>query len=286
MTSYDAVFPHNIYEQASNHLLKHVRANKCQEELCFALWQPSTGKNRYTAIISEIIEPNPEERILKGNVAFKSEYLSRALRLAVDRGMGLAFMHNHLTAGWQDMSDEDIVAERDRIAPVSAATRLPLVGLTMGTDGSMSSRFWLNRKQSSPVWCSKVRVVGANVMKVTYNDSIITAYQRREQLKRTIDSWGLPMQQKIARLRIGVVGLGSVGSIVAESLARMGVTDLVLIDHDKVELHNLDRLLNASIEDIGTCKVHLAEKFVKRAATAQNFQVTSIVASLQSLHQL
>ena len=28
MTSYDAVFPHNIYEQASNHLLKHVRANK------------------------------------------------------------------------------------------------------------------------------------------------------------------------------------------------------------------------------------------------------------------
>ena len=53
-------------------------------------------------------------------------------------------------------------------------------------------------------------------MKVTYNDSIMTAYQRREQLKRTIDSWGLPMQQRIARLRIGVVGLGSVGSVVAE----------------------------------------------------------------------
>ena len=67
-----------------------------------------------------------------------------------------------------------------------------------------------------------------------------------------------------------------------KSLARMGVTDLVLIDHDKVELHNLDRLLNAGIEDIGTCKVHLAEKFVKRAATAQNFQVTSIAENLQS----
>ena len=141
MTSYDAVFPHNVYEQASNHLLKFVRANKRQEELCFALWRPSTGKNRYTAIVSEIIEPESEERNLRGNVEFEAEYLSRSLRLAINRRMGLAFMHNHFTAGWQDMSNEDIVAERDRIAPASAVTQLPLVGLTMGTDGSLSARF-------------------------------------------------------------------------------------------------------------------------------------------------
>ena len=282
MTSYDTVFPHSVYERASNHLLQFFRVNKHQEELCFALWHPSTGKNRYTAIVSEIIEPKFEERDLHGNVEFEAEYLSRSLRLAIDRRMGLAFMHSHYTAGWQDTSNEDIVAERDKIAPASAATQLPLVGLTMGTDGSLSARFWLDRSQSSPVWCSKVRVVGPKSMKMTYNDSIVPAYKRREQLKRTIDSWGLPMQQQIARLRIGIVGLGSVGSVVAESLARMGVADLVLIDDDKVELHNLDRLLNAGPDDVGTLKVRLGEKFVRQAATAKNFKVTPIAENLQS----
>ena len=282
MTFYDAVLPHNVYERASTHLLKYVRMNRRQEELCFALWRPSTGKGRYSAIISEIIEPKPDERILQDYVAFTPEYLSRSLRVAIDKGMGLAFIHNHFTAGWQDMSDEDIIAERDRIAPASASTYLPLVGLTMGTDGSLSARFWLNRKQTMPKWCNKVRVPGAKSMMVTYNESMYPAYRRREQLKRTIDSWGLPMQLRIARLRIGIIGLGSVGSVVAESLSRMGVAELVLIDSDKVELHNLDRLINASISDVGSSKVHIAGRFAKQASTAKRFQVTEIPEDLQS----
>ena len=55
-------------------------------------------------------------------------------------------MHSHPTEGWQDMSHADIIAERDRIASPTNSTKMPLVGLTIGTDGSWSARFWIKQK--------------------------------------------------------------------------------------------------------------------------------------------
>ena len=191
-------------------------------------------------------------------------------------------MHNHFTSGWQDMSPQDVVAERDRIAPVAASTKLPLVGLTMGTDGSLSARFWIDRDQSGPVWCRKVRFMESGKMGVTYNAGMLLPYRRRPQLQRTIDSWGLAMQEKMARLKIGIIGVGSVGAVVVESLARMGVENLLLIDADRVEAHNLDRLLHARNEDIHSYKVEVAEKRARHAATAKDFHVAAIAGSLQT----
>ena len=39
--------------------------------------------------------------------------------------------------------------------------------------------------------------------------------------------------------RIHIIGCGSVGSTVAELLARFGITDFVLYDFDTVEPHNI-----------------------------------------------
>ncbi len=61
----------------------------------------------------------------------------------------------------------------------------------------------------------------------------------------TISVWGERAQQDLARARIGIIGLGSVGSIVAEAFARTGSQEIVLIDHDHLELRNLDRTLGA-----------------------------------------
>ena len=278
---YEAVFPASIFDKSCAHLLQHVSAGILQEDLCFCLWHPSRGKERLTAIVSEVIEPVEDDRLLHRNVSFNSDYFSRALRLAVSRGMGLGFMHNHLTKGWQSMSEEDVFAERDRLAPASAVTGLPLVGFTMGTDGTLSARFWLNCSQRQPEWCYKVRVVGADGMDVFYNESKFPPYKRSSRLQRTIDSWGLKMQSQMARLKIGIVGVGSVGALITESLARMGIENLTLIDNDTVELHNLDRLINAGHLDIGKQKVHIAARYAKRAASAEHFRVTKIDKYLQ-----
>lgn len=279
--TYEAVLTEAAHEEACTALLKHVREGQIQEELCFALWRPSTGATRKSALIFDVVPPLEGDRHLHGNVSFEPDYLGRAVRLACSKKTGLAFMHNHLSGGWQDMSDEDVVAERDRISPPARATGLPLVGLTLGTDGSWSARFWTwDGQRFNRAWCDKVRVAGRR-LGVTFNDDKMPPPRRQPMLRRTIDTWGDASQRDIARLRIGIVGLGSVGCMVAEALARIGIKKLTLIDPDKVETHNLDRLLYAGKQDVGEYKVELASKHLRNSATAENFEVQTHTDPIQ-----
>lgn len=56
-----------------------------------------------------------------------------------------------------------------------------------------------------------------------------------------VERHGTDNQQKLTHARIGIAGLGGLGSAVAFHLARLGVGTLVLIDFDEVDLTNLHR---------------------------------------------
>lgn len=277
----DAVLTESVHESACDFLLRHIRGQRMQEELSFAFWRPSTGTTRTSALVYELLPPLDGERHLHGNASFEPGYLARAVTLACSMEVGLAFMHNHVSSGWQDMSPEDIVAERDRIAPPARATGLPLVGLTLGTDGSWSARLWTwDGRRFNRRWCDKVRVVGRQ-LRTTFNNNRVPPPSRQPTLQRTTDTWGEACQRDLARLRMGVVGVGSVGCMVAETLARIGVERLVLIDPDKVETHNLDRLLYAGPQDVGTKKVELVAKHLPKSATAHRFDVRTYAEPVQ-----
>lgn len=261
-------------EKLRSHLLQHIAQGRRQEDLCFALWRPSKGRARTSAIIKEIITPRDGERELHGGVSFLPAYIERVIGAALEHEAGIAFLHSHFTPGWQDMSPEDVTAER-RLAPgVLAATGLPLVGMTMGTDGALSARFWprVGRGKFEREWCGTVRTVGDN-FNVTFMEWLAPTPVFRTALKRTRSAWGDDVQAQMARLHIGVVGAGSVGSQVAEALVRMGVETVSLIDFDKVEEHNLDRLLNATAGDVGSLKVDVAASALRQHATADNVDI-------------
>ena len=278
---FDAVLTESVAEEASGHLLERLRRGEPQEDLCFALWRPSTGRGRTTAIIFELLPPQSGDRHLHGNVSFEPDYLARAVRRAWHTNAGVAFMHSHPTVGWQGMSPADVVAERDRIAPPARASGLPLLGLTVGLDGVWSARFWhWGGRQFERTWCDKVRVVGRG-LHLSVRPSNGDAMFRSARLRRTVDTWGEHHQALLSSLRVGVVGLGSVGCIVAETLARIGATDILLVDADRVEEHNLDRLLFAGESDIGRFKVDLAAEHLQRSATAAHFRVDARRAWIQ-----
>lgn len=60
--------------------------------------------------------------------------------------------------------------------------------------------------------------------------------------------------QRLRALRVGVVGLGGVGSWTAEALARSGVAELVLFDLDHVSESNINRQVQALGATVGASK--------------------------------
>ena len=78
------------------------------------------------------------------------------------------------------------------------------------------------------------------------DDNFLLRYNRQILLPQ-IDIKG---QQKLAGSHVTVVGLGGLGCPLATYLAAAGVGELSLIDHDKVELTNLQRQLAYTDADI------------------------------------
>ena len=267
---------------AKAHLLGYLNQGVQQEHLCFGLWYPSLGAERFTAIVAEILLPQPNEVQLHGNASFEGKYLTRATREAKRKGAGLVMMHSHPAPGWQDLSMPDIFAERDVVAYQAQSTKKPFLGMTIGKDGCWSARFWCrNSDRMELEWCNKVRIPRQERYQIDWHPSADRPYDSTPMLQRTIETWGIGVQKRIQRLRIGIVGVGSVGAIVAEALARIGVSDITLIDPDRIEVHNLDRFIFGTPRLIGKLKVRQVKKEIARHSTHENVQIRAIARGIE-----
>ena len=67
-------------------------------------------------------------------------------------------------------------------------------------------------------------------------------------------------QKKISNTTITLVGLGALGSVVAQLLVRAGIGTLIIIDRDIVEESNLQRQILYNQADVGKSKVAAAQQ--------------------------
>lgn len=86
-----------------------------------------------------------------------------------------------------------------------------------------------------------------------------TRFHRQELL------FGKLGQKKIQSCEVAIVGLGGLGSHVAQQLAYLGVGSFLLIDRDKASKSNLNRLIGATENDVAnhTPKVDIAQRLIK-----------------------
>lgn len=84
-------------------------------------------------------------------------------------------------------------------------------------------------------------------------------YSRNEAL------FGREGQQKLAATRVTIVGLGGLGSHVAQQLAYLGVRDYRLLDFDLVTDSSLNRLIGATDADVAaqTKKIAVATRMIQ-----------------------
>lgn len=250
-------------------LRQHLLRPDGQEDVCLVTYRPSHGATRSSALVREVVLPLDGERAVHGNASFTGEYVLRAAEVAVASGCGIGLVHSHPGGSrWQGMSGFDADAERSYAYLAHELTGLPLVGMTLaGRDGAWSARSW--EPSGEPDHAESVRVVGSR-LRVSWNDAVRPAYEVQPTQIRTASGWGTDQQRDLTRLRVLVVGLGSVGLDIAIRLAATGIETIGLMDFDIVEAKNLDRLIGATPTDawLARRKIDVARRLVLRATTA------------------
>jgi hypothetical protein len=86
----------------------------------------------------------------------------------------------------------------------------------------------------------------------------------KNRFARQILMFGEEGQAKIEAQKIGVVGAGGLGSQVWQALAYTGVRKVGVVDDDRLDDTNMNRVAGAFPPDVGRLKVEVAEELIRR----------------------
>jgi molybdopterin/thiamine biosynthesis adenylyltransferase len=91
---------------------------------------------------------------------------------------------------------------------------------------------------------------------------------------------GRDVWERLVGLNVVVVGCGRTGSLMAVSLARLGIRRLALIDPDCVELHNLGEMDAVSQADLGTPKAEALARHLFSLSSPGRISILPLNASV------
>ncbi len=110
----------------------------------------------------------------------------------------------------------------------------------------------------------KLLFVGPEMESFSRSTSLKTEQSIPAKWSRVAGGMGHSVLRKFRRQLPMVVGTGRIGSLVAESLVRMGVRRIILVDPDQIEAFNLDATFGTCHGDIGRSKVGAIARHLNR----------------------
>ena len=94
-----------------------------------------------------------------------------------------------------------------------------------------------------------------------------------EQFSREALLIGKENVEKLNKAKVVVFGIGGVGSYVVEGLARAGIGNFILVDHDKVDITNINRQIIATTKTVGEYKVEVAKNRILEINPEANVEI-------------
>ena len=75
---------------------------------------------------------------------------------------------------------------------------------------------------------------------------------------------GISGQKKIKHAKVLIIGMGGLGCPLLIYLASSGISNIGIVDHDKVEISNLNRQILFNSSDLGKYKIIQAKHKIKK----------------------
>jgi len=104
-------------------------------------------------------------------------------------------------------------------------------------------------------------------MKISNND--LLKYSKQIILKQV----GVLGQKKISSTKVLIVGMGGLGCPLVLYLSSLGINNIDIADHDKVDFSNLNRQILFNTSDVGKFKVIQAKKFLQKINKKININI-------------
>lgn len=198
------------------------------------------------------------------------------------RELGLCYLaiHNHGGKNFVQFSNDDLKSHHRGYPALLDINRGQPVGGLVFAENAVAGDIWISPSERLELDCA---ILLGSTLKWLYpalprQISLDPLYDRQTRL------YGDVGQAILERLKIGVIGVGGVGSLVVHYLARLGVGHIVMVDNDRIELSNLPRVDGATgwharawlarskyvfmrdlAKRIATPKVKISRHLVKRA---------------------
>ncbi|MGK2742259.1 ThiF family adenylyltransferase [Tepidicaulis sp. LMO-SS28] len=172
-------------------------------------------------------------------LSWPSGILDTVLERANTEGLSIILIHSHPNGFW-GFSEIDNESDRDVVPDLIDELSSPggVVGTAVAMpDGGVRARLY--NADIHPTDICQVQVCGYRI-----------SYYFAAETDRSIPlAFTSGMRQELSNLTACVIGVSGTGSIVSEQVARLGFGRVVIIDPDRIELKNLNRILNSRTQD-------------------------------------
>jgi molybdopterin/thiamine biosynthesis adenylyltransferase len=242
----EARFPQAVWEQLRATLL----ADLSRETKCFVLCRTLESSGRVVFLAREVV-PVPDEAYAQRSASLvetRPEFVHALLVRCACEGYALLEAHTHpwtTLPRFSGVDDRSDLQKFQTTQPMSPPFRHG--SLVFGCDMSFEGRFWDYTREAMAT-ITRLQVLetpprtlyGTDCQPPDWTRTALAVYDRQ------VRAFGLEGQAMLGRLRVAVVGAGGLGSQIANALALLGVGHLLLIDPDRLELSNLNRVVGAS----------------------------------------
>ena len=230
------------YDQIRKHLFPGDHLEAVAVALCGRL----AGKEIHKLLVNDVVLiPYDECDRAADFVAWRTDRIVPLLEKAAKHNYAILKIHSH-PGGYEAFSSLDDDSDTRLFSSVFGWTDgdYPHGSSIMLPDGRIFGRVFFPDLKTDGL--NKICIAGDTIQVWDYSTK---ASGEAEIGRRTIQAFGEGTYRTLSKCKIGIIGCSGTGSPVIEQLVRLGVGNLVLVDPDKVELKNLNRILNTKRAD-------------------------------------
>lgn len=270
---------------ASQHqrLSDHLFPGDGLEAAAVLVCNQGTGRRHQRLVVADIVLlPHRRSERRKDFVSWPfADHLDPDRITSIDRnGQSIVTIHSHPT-GNPRFSELDDRTDRELLESVSSwfddgrmhgsaimTPDLAVRARTLGADGNFIEASAVSSVgEDVQIWKRGCQPAKSNASRSASTPSAaIPVASVEEHETRVAQAFGRGTLDLLRSLRVGVVGCSGTGSVVIELLVRNCVGAIVMVDDDVIEPKNLNRIVNASMDDAlaGRPKVDALRQAVER----------------------